>query len=193
MDLNHFLNLVATLFAAMGSIYVLKGIASLSPNLIERLSRSYVGFGAAQIDSLTAQKADSIVGIALVAIALATSVVTTALVPAGVPFVARQPVAVALALVIAGGTYLPLVLVGKFVRKRQRVAVGRIITAQGIQELMALNHLSERSIGSLHNYARALGWRIEESEQPRQLFERLADAVGLQVDPDYDFSEVEKP
>jgi hypothetical protein len=52
MDLDGFLNLLASVFGAMGSIYVLKGIAALSPDLVERLSRSYWDFSAAQIDSL---------------------------------------------------------------------------------------------------------------------------------------------
>lgn len=74
MNVNRFLDLLAAVLGAMGSIYVLKGIAALSPNLIERLSRSYWSFSAAQVDALTAQKADSIVGIALVLIALAIAV-----------------------------------------------------------------------------------------------------------------------
>jgi hypothetical protein len=84
MELDRFLNLVATVFGGIGSIYVLKAIASLSPNLIERLSRTYVSFSAAQIDSLAAQKADSIVGIVLLLIALVIAVLNLAFVP---PFV----------------------------------------------------------------------------------------------------------
>jgi hypothetical protein len=34
MDLERFLNLLAAVFGGVGSIYVLKALASLSPNLI---------------------------------------------------------------------------------------------------------------------------------------------------------------
>lgn len=87
MDLDRFLNLVATVFGGMGSIYVLKAIASLSPDLIACLSSTYIGFSSPQIDSLTTQKADNIVGIVLVVIALFIAVLNLAFVPSGVRFV----------------------------------------------------------------------------------------------------------
>src|SRR5262245_14237729 len=87
MELDRFLNLLATVFAAIGSIYVLTAIASLSPDLIARLSSTYVGFSLVQIDSLAKQKADSIVGIALLAFALLIAVLNSAFVPPCVRFV----------------------------------------------------------------------------------------------------------
>jgi hypothetical protein len=70
VDLERFFNLVATVFGALGSIYVLKSIAFSSPELIAALSSTYIGFSSPQIDSLAKQKADNIVGIVLVVIAL---------------------------------------------------------------------------------------------------------------------------
>lgn len=192
MDLDRFLNLVAALFGAMGSVYTLKGVAALSPNLIERLSRSYWGFSSAQIEALTAQKADSIVGIVLVVIALMLAIITIAVVPPDVRFLERRATAITLAVVLTGVSYLALVLIGDAVAKHQRLAVGRVIVAQEIGELLETGRLQKSEIESLRTYGRdLLGWKEEDLAAPTELFKRLAAEAGLSVPDGFDFSEVD--
>jgi hypothetical protein len=193
MELDRFLNLVATVFGGIGSIYVLKAIASLSPNLIERLSRTYVSFSAAQIDSLAAQKADSIVGIVLLLIALVIAVLNLAFVP---PFVRLFDWCTAIALVVslAGVACICLVFVRNAIRRNQKLAVGRLITTQVLNELFESKRLPASAPRSLRVYARTLlDMPVDDSESPRQLLERLAKQVGLSIPDGFDFSEVEKP
>ncbi len=192
MDLDRFLNLVAALFGAMGSLYTLKGVAALSPSLIERLSRSYWGFSSVQIEALTAQKADSIVGIVLVMIALTLAIITIAVVPPDIRFLERRATAITLAAVLAGVSYLALVLIGDAVAKHQRLAVGRVIVAQEIGELLETGRLPKSEIESLRTYGRdLLGWKEEDLAAPTDLFKRLAAEAGLSVPNGFDFSEVD--
>lgn len=194
MDLDRFLNLLAALFGAMGSIYVLKGIARLSPDLAERLSQTYWGFSPAQMDSLTAQKADSIVGIILVVIALAITIFNLAVVPSHVPIFPRRAVAVAVAVALAAVSFIVLEFSGEAIHRHQRLAVGRIVMTQLLQNLFKSNRLPASEVGSLRDQARTfLGMTVKESESPRSLLNRLAAQVGLQVPKEFDFSEVEKP
>jgi hypothetical protein len=193
MDLDRFLNLLASVFGALGSVYVLKGIAGLSPDLIERLSRSYWGFSAAQIDSLTAQKADAIVGIALVLIALVISIVNQALVPPVIRVFESWAMGIALVAVLAGAAYLALAFSGAAVQRHQRLAVGRLITTQEISALLEAGKLPSSEVDSLKAYGRTLlGLAIDDSEVPRALFMRIANEVGLAVPETFDFSEVEE-
>lgn len=192
MDLDQFLNLLAAIFGAMGSIYVLKAIATLSPNLIEHLSRTYYGFSIAQIDSLTSQKADSMVGIALVSVALAIVVITNAAVPSGIQMFEQRGVSVVLAAALSAIAYVTLAFAGSAIQKQQRLAVGRIITAQSLGELFQRGQVRDHDVPSFRVYAnQLLGISADESEAARSLIGRLAKEVGVAVPDSLDFSTVE--
>jgi len=193
VDVDKFLDLLAAVFGALGSIYVLKGVAALSPNLIERLSSTYFDFSSAQIDALTAQKADSIVGIVLVLIALAIAVVNSALVPQGMQMFERRAVGIALVFGLAGLAYIALAFSGDALQRHDKLAVGRIITKGALETLFKTGKLAASEVSSLKVYARTLlAMTVDDSETPRSLVNRLATEVGAQVPPRLDFSEVEK-
>ena len=193
MDLDRFLNLLAAVFGAMGSIYTLKGVAALSPNLIERLSSTYWNFSSAQIDALTGQKADAMVGIVLVIIALVIAIANLAIVPTGIGMFERRGVAIAMVAVLSGASYLALAFAGQAVHRHERLAVGRVITHKALSELFKTRKLPASEVGSLKVYGRTLlDLKIEDSESPRTIVHRLATEVGLQVPDNFDFSEVEK-
>ncbi len=193
MNLDRFLNLLATVFGTMGSVYVLKSLVRLSPNLIERLSRTYYDFSSAQIEALAGQKADSIVGVVLVVIALVLAVVNLAVVPDGVRVFESRGIALALVAVIGGASYIALASIGSAIHKHQKLAVRRIITAQDLGALLERKRLAASDVPSLKVYARTLlQMQVDDSEPPRLLLQRLAKEVGKQVPADFDFSEVEK-
>jgi hypothetical protein len=122
MDLERFLNLLAAVFGAMGSIYTLKGVAALSPDLIERLSRTYWDLSSAQIDALTGQKADAIVGVVLVIIALVIAIANLALVPTGIRMFESRGLAIAVVAVLCGATYLALAFTGQAIHRHEKLA-----------------------------------------------------------------------
>lgn len=191
MDLDRFLNLLASLFGAMGSIYVLKAVAKLSPNLIERLSTTYFDFSVPQIDALTSQKADSIVGIVLILVALAIAVVTNAAVPSGIRMFDQRSVAVALAAALVGIAYVVLAFSGAAIQRHQKLTVVRIITAQSLNRLFKGGQVRDDDLPSLRVQAELLGMPANEDESPRSLIMRLATEVGLSVPASLDFSAVE--
>ena len=194
MTLEKFLNLVATLFGAVGSVYVLQGLVALSPSLIERLSRTYFDFNAAQISALSAQKADSIVGVVLVLIALAISVVNIALVPSGVRVFEGRGLAIAVAVALAATSYATLWFVGKGVATHQRLTVGRLIVGEQLDGWFKQGKIMKSDIPSLRVLARTLlDLQVDESESPRSLLQRVAKATGRETPPNFDLSDVEPP
>jgi hypothetical protein len=191
MELDRFLNLLATVFGGIGSIYVLKAIASLSPDLIARLSSTYVTFSLVQIDSLAKQKADSTIGIALLAFALLIAVVNSAFVPPSVRFV-DWCTAIALVAGLAIVAVVCLALVGRAIHRSQKRAVGRLITKDWLQKRFESKRLTMGDVPSLRVYAHTvLELPVADSESSRQLLERVATAVGVDVPEGFDFTGVD--
>lgn len=192
MEFDRFLNLLATSFGAIGSVYTLKGVATLTPDLMERLSRTYWGFSGSQIDAITGQKADAIVGIALVAVAFVIGVVSLAAVPPGVRMFERRGMGVALVAVLCGATYLMLALAGEAIHQHQRLAVGKIITVEALASIFKSGKLPASEVGSVRIYGETLlDLKISDSETPRQILNRVAAAAQMTVPATLDFSEVE--
>lgn len=158
-----------------------------------RLSRTPYGFNAAQVNALASQKADSIIGVVLIAIALILALVNVGLVPSEVRVFARRDVALAAALALAAIVYLILVPIGHGVYRHQKLAVGRIITADYIDGLLAQGRLDRREVPSLLVYAQQLlELEVGSQDQPRQILERVVGAVGRELPGDFDLSDVEE-
>ena len=69
MLIDRFASIVSALLGFTGVMFVLKGVARLSPDLIAKVAQTYLEFNVTQIQSLAAQKADFVTGAALVLVA----------------------------------------------------------------------------------------------------------------------------
>lgn len=69
MLIDRFASIVSALLGFTGVMFVLKGVARLSPDLIAKVAQTYLEFNVTQIQSLAAQKADFVTGAGLVLIA----------------------------------------------------------------------------------------------------------------------------
>lgn len=69
MLIDRFASIVSALLGFTGVMFVLKGVARLSPDLIAKVAQTYLEFNVTQIQSLASQKADFVTGAALVLIA----------------------------------------------------------------------------------------------------------------------------
>jgi len=112
MTLEQFLSLVATIFGAVGSIYVLRSILKLTPQVTERISASVFGHNPEIIDSLSTQKAESIVGTYLILIALIIAVINSATTPSSIIVHPNRVLAIVIGVVLSLVVYLLLLFVG---------------------------------------------------------------------------------
>lgn len=69
MLIDRFANILSAILGIAGVMFVLKGVSRLSPDLIAKMSQTYLEFNVTQIQNLAAQKADFLTGAALVLIA----------------------------------------------------------------------------------------------------------------------------
>ena len=70
MLIDRFASILSAILGAAGVMFVLQGVSRLSPDLIAKISRTYLEFNVTQIQSLASQKADFATGAALILIAL---------------------------------------------------------------------------------------------------------------------------
>jgi hypothetical protein len=189
MDLDKFLNLIATIIGALGAIYVMFGILSMSPDLMGRLSQSYWGFSVPQIEALAEQKADSIAGVTYVVIAFILTSVTIIFVPEGVRIFENKVVALALAAVLTGGLFITLHFVGKGIYRNQKVAVGKIFTTKYLEDIAKRGRLELSDKESLTAYARnLLDLDMLPNESVQSLLPRMAMSVGITLPENLDYS-----
>lgn len=69
MLIDRFASIISAILGLAGVMFVLKGISRLSPDLIAKVSQTYLEFNVTQIQNLASQKADFVTGAVLVLIA----------------------------------------------------------------------------------------------------------------------------
>src|SRR5687767_13479161 len=105
MELDRFLNLIAASIGALGSIYVLRSYLLMTPAATASLAQSGWGFTLPIIDSLSAQRAESIVGTVAFLLALVLGIASIAFVEPGVvAFGSRACALMAAVIVVAAVT-----------------------------------------------------------------------------------------
>jgi hypothetical protein len=158
MTLEQFLSLIATIFGAVGSIYVLRSILKLTPKITERMSATVFGHNPEIIDSLSTQKAESVVGTWLILIALIIAVINSAATPSNIVVNSNRILAILFGVIISAIIYGVLLFFGSKVNSRHRLETARIIAAKTLDrlfqgkkvplyEIKSLHYLNERFLG----------------------------------------------
>jgi uncharacterized protein YjeT (DUF2065 family) len=182
MELDRFLNLLAATVGAMGSLYVLKGLAGLSPSVMARLSQTFIDFSSTQVRSIAAQKADSIVGIGLVLSAFGIAVLNFAWAPGALEFFESRLAGIAAVGAGAILLWMTSALVARRLHRHYENLIGVIITRRLVEEIISMKTLSPVYFRSLRDYAEILlQLRRAEGESPRQFFVRVVERVGLTI------------
>jgi hypothetical protein len=179
MTLEQFLTLLAAILGAIGSIYVLKSILRLTPEVTERLSAPIYHHNPYKIDSLSAQKAEGVVGTSLIVFALCIAIMNAAITPSNIAIFPNRLHAILIAIALAAIIYLLSVLVGKAVDSCHRRTVAHIIIAQTLDKLVKSNNAPDYEIKSLRYLSdKYLDLNPKTSETPRDLLRSIAKEVG---------------
>lgn len=182
MDLDRFLNLLATVLGAIGSIYVLRSLLALTPDVTAAIARTHGDYSAPQLDSISAQRAESIVGAAVIILALALAVGSNAFVSPGL---AAFPSRAAGLGAMLGGSVIVLLLAllasGRLKRTHRRDAA-RAITGHCLDQLLARPSLSVHAIDGLRSYAQSLlGLKFPQDTDPKKVLCDVAAVLGRKV------------
>lgn len=187
MDLDNFLSLVATVFGALGAVYVMLGILGMSPDLMEAQTQTRWNFSAPQLEALAHQKADNVAGFVFVITAFTVGAVTLAFVPEGVRAFSSKGVAIALVVVLAAVLYITLHFISEAIYKHQKRAMVTIVVGRFVDGVLDEGRLGVAREPSLAGYARLLELEVPSEQSPQLLFERVAKEIGREVPGDLDY------
>jgi hypothetical protein len=189
MTLEQFLNLVVIIFGAVGSIYVLRSILNLTPQVTERMSAPIFGHNLEIINSLSTQKADGFVGTCLILIALITALINTATTPSSIVVHSSRIFGILFSIVLSAIAYALLLLVGSRVYSRHRRATIRIIASKKLDKLFKNRIVPLYEIESLRNlYENFLNNKIPPDLSNKDFLQLIAKDVscimpiGIQVE-----------
>jgi hypothetical protein len=192
MDLDKFLNLLATIFGTLGAVYVMLSILAASPELMLSQARTHYDSSLPQIKAMASQKGDNISGFVFVVIAFVLAAVTIACVPEGVRIFDSKWLALAFAAVLAGGLFATLHFISQGIGQHQKIAMCKILTSEYLDEIINRGHLQSGDSAALSVYAQEfLELTVSPGESPRLLFQRLAAGVGKTLPSTIDYSAVE--
>lgn len=182
MTLEQFLTLIATILGAVGSIYVLKSILRLTPDVIKRLSIHPYGHDPAQIDSLSAQKSESVVGTYLIIIALTIAILNAAFTPSFFVVSSSRFFAILCAFVLSSLVSILSILISKRLESHYRRSVAELIVEECLDDLIAKNAISTADAESLQFLAeKYFGMKLSGGTALRDFLQRVAEEVGRKL------------
>lgn len=149
MTLEQFLNLFATILGAFGSIYVLKGLANLTPRLTERLSAPIWGHNLEIMDSYSRQKAESQVGIGLLTAALIIGISNMIIGPVSIAISPNRILSIIGCFILSVGVLLIGMFISYKVYNRHRGETARYMATLQLSRLFTENPVSTNEIRSL--------------------------------------------
>lgn len=192
MDLDKFLNLLATTFGTLGAVYVMMSIVAMTPDLMLKLTSPHWDYNLHQMDAIADQKADNIVGFVFVLMAFVLGFITIAFVPAGVQVFTSRWLPIVLVFVLTGAVSVTLSFIGEGYSKIQKRAIGIAAASHTLDDFIANGRLNPSDRASLDAIARdLLGMTLVSTESTRSLFERMAREAGKNLPSNFDYSAVE--
>lgn len=156
MELDRFLNLCAAGTGALGSIYVLKSFLSLTPTATARLAQSGYGFTVSIIDSVSAQRAESIAGAAAFLLALLLGIAGIGVAPSDVWLFASKATAFVLAAIVVAAVWLCLHFVARSLRNRHNEAARMVILTETFDDVVNGGKFQRAYIDGVRQTAEAL-------------------------------------
>lgn len=179
MTLEQFFNLVATIFGTIGSVYVLLSFLQLTPKMTERLAAGRYGHNTELIDSLSAQKAESVVGASLIVIALVIAIVNAVAMPSNIIIYQDRLYAIPISIILAVLTFLILRLARNIVDSHHRLETARIIVGKTLDSLFKDKSASNSDIKSLYYLNdKYLHLQVTPDTTPRDFLRLLAKNTG---------------
>jgi hypothetical protein len=139
------IKILVLIIAFMGAIQLVIGILKMTPDILGRLSRSYISFSTRMLDNLSAQKADVIIGLLLVSFAFVIQLMTEIFDNNSfiLPFAHRD--SVLLIILICLILLLVIRAFHRILRKQIRINAGKaLIVAQAKEEWF--NHVPVRNL-----------------------------------------------
>lgn len=191
MELDKFINLLATIFGTFGAIYVMIGILNMTPEIMEKQTHSSWDFSLPQIENMAKQKADSIAGFVFIICAFVFTLINIVFVPSDIEVFKNKVLALLLASILAGVVFISLNYISSGIYKNQKMAVCKIITSKLFDRIIEKGSLDINYSQSLEVYAeKLLELKISDYQNSKDLFYKVGEVLNKDIPATLDFSQL---
>jgi hypothetical protein len=163
MELERFLNLCAAGIGTLGSIYVLKNFLSLSPGATANLARQKWDIDISAVDSLSAQRAESLTGAFAFLLALLFGIGGTSGVASQFVLRGSEQTGYAAVALTVGAVWLCLHFTARRLRKRHGEAARMVILTETFDDVVNKRKFESAYLDGVSQTATALfGMRFDD-------------------------------
>lgn len=194
MLIDRFFSIVSAILGFAGLMFVLKGVARLSPDLIAKVSQTYLEFNLTQIQSLAAQKAEFVTGAIL--ILLACLIQLSALLLLRDPFPIFEGYWQAAGIAVSTSALVALVFFGvnrgmvKHYQEQAKLSLARTY----FQTVLQQDPILPQHVKTTEDVAASLfGIGKEPSESGKAFLQRLAKRLDISIPREMHFEDDGSP
>lgn len=191
MQIDRLISIIAVIVGFAGSLFLLKGVLRLTPDIMAKLSQAYIGYNISMVKNVSYQKADIMSGATLVLIAF--SLEAFRLIFIREPFTVFDNfwlgtcIAGALALLIIG----VLFAVNVGLAAKYENATKRELVIFYLQKHLADGQVNRNELKSIEQNSKSLlGIERKEQETGVEFIHKIAKLVDIQVPPDIQVEEL---
>jgi hypothetical protein len=194
MLIDRFANILSAILGLTGVMFVLKGVSRLSPDLIAKVSQTYLNFNVTQIQNLASQKADFISGAILILIAFV--IYTCALVFVREPFMIFEDYWFAGGLAVVTSVLMVIVFLGvnRGMSKHYQELAKFTLAKSYFQTVLNQDPILPQHLKTTEDVAASLfGIEKEPDETGREFLNRLAKRFEISLPKDLHLEEEHTP
>lgn len=194
MLIDRFANILSALLGLTGVLFVLKGVSRLSPDLIAKVSQTYLDFNVTQIQNLASQKADFVSGAIL--IMMAFLIYTCALLFIREPFVIFEDYWFAAGLAVVTSVLIVIVFFGvnRGMNKHYQELAKFRLAKSYFQTVLNQDPILPQHLKTTEDVAASLfGIEKKPAESGRDFLNRLAKRFEISLPRDLHLEEEHSP
>jgi hypothetical protein len=194
MLIDRFTSIIAAILGLTGVMFVLKGVSRLSPDLIAKVSQTYLDFNITQIQNLASQKADFVTGAVLVLIACLIQ--TGALLVVRAPFLIFEDYWQAASLAVGTSVMIVIIFFGvnrgmsKHYQERAKFSLAKSY----LEVVFKQDPILSQHLKTTEEVASSLfGIEKEPAESDKDFLNRLAKRFEISLPRDLHVEEEQSP
>ena len=192
--IDRFASIISAILGVTGVMFVLKGVSRLSPDLIAKVSQTYLEFNITQIQNLASQKADFVTGAVLVLIACIIQ--TTALLFLREPFLIFEDYWHAAGLAVATSVLIMIVFFGvnRGMSKHYQEQAKFSLARSYFQAVLKQDPILTQHLKTTEDVASSLfGIKKEPDESGKEFLNRLAKRFEISLPGELHVEEEHSP
>lgn len=194
MLIDRFANILSAVLGLVGVMFVLNGVSRFSPDLIAKVSQTYLEFNLTQIHNLASQKADFVSGAALVLMAFLLQ--TCVLIFIREPFPIFEDYWYAAGVAVATGVLMIIVFFGvnRGMSKHYQEQAKFSLAKSYFQTVLKQNPILPQHVRTTQEVASSLfGIEKQPEESGRDFLNRLAKRFEISLPGELPLEEEHSP